>query len=156
MSTSIGRRFFRSASQCEKGTSAVEFALLAPVMIFLVVGMIDIGRYAYYAVLASNAARAGAQYGAQDLAHVGQTTGIQSAASADGAPSTFSTTATCKVSVNNGAMAACPSGGTTPASGTVYYIQVTTTNSFNTLVPYPGISNPVSVTGSSTMRVASQ
>jgi Flp pilus assembly protein TadG len=127
-------------------------------MIFLAIGMIDVGRYTYYAILAANAARAGAQYGAQDLAHVAQITQIESAATADGASLawTFSPAPACKVSVNNGTMTACPSGGTTPATGTVYYMQVNVGNTFNTLVPYPGIGKTFSVSGSSTMRVANQ
>ena len=42
------------------------------------------------------------------------------------------------------------------ASGTVYYEQVTTTGPFTPLVPYPGVPKSVNITGSSTMRVASQ
>jgi Flp pilus assembly protein TadG len=149
----------RSLRRCERGTSAVEFAILAPVMIFLAIGMIDVGRYTYYAILAANAARAGAQYGAQDLAHVEQITQIESAATTDGASLPnwfFSPAPACKVSVNNGTMTACPSGGTTPTTGSVYYMQVNVSGTFNTLVPYPGIGKTFSVSGSSTMRVANQ
>jgi Flp pilus assembly protein TadG len=56
------RRLFRA----ESGTSLVEFAILAPVIIFLLIGVIEIGRFAFFSILAANAARAGAQYGAQE------------------------------------------------------------------------------------------
>jgi Flp pilus assembly protein TadG len=148
---------FRRFARCERGASAVEFAFLAPVLIYLAIGMIDVGRYAYYSILAANAARAGAQYGAQDLAHVEQTSAITAAANADGQSlAQWVTTPHCMQSVNNGALTACSGGGATLASGTVYYEQVTTTGKFYTLAPYPGIPTGVNVTGSSTMRVASQ
>ncbi|HEY1682730.1 MAG TPA: TadE family protein [Candidatus Tumulicola sp.] len=136
----------------------VEFAILAPVMIFLAIGMIDTGRYAYYSILAANAARAGAQYGSLDLEHVSQAVPIAAAATADAQSlAQFHTTPTCLVAVNNGSMSACPTSGSSPLTpGSVYYVQVTTTGSFTPLFPYPGIPNPVTVTGSSTMRVVNQ
>jgi Flp pilus assembly protein TadG len=127
-------------------------------MIYLAIGMVDVGRYAYYSILAANAARAGAQYGAQDLSHVNQTLGIQAAVIADGGSLPWSPISmNCMYSVNNGTLTKCPStGGTTITNGTVYYEQVTVGGQFNTLVPYPGVPTGVRVTGSSTMRVASQ
>src|SRR5580693_3294811 len=116
------RLLVRRLRRCDGGASAVEFAFLAPVLIYLAIGMVDIGRYAYYSILAANAARAGAQYGAQDLSHVEQGTAIQAAVIADGASLPWSPiSANCMYSVNNGALTKCPStGGTTVTSGTVY------------------------------------
>ena len=48
----------------ERGTSMVEFALLAPVLILLVVGLIEVGRYTYFGILAAHAAETAARYGA--------------------------------------------------------------------------------------------
>jgi Flp pilus assembly protein TadG len=151
-------RLLRALHRCERGASMVEFAILAPVMIFLAIGTIDIGRYAYYSILAANAARAGAQYGSLDLEHVSQNTAIAAAATADAQSlAQFTTTPTCLIAVNNGTLTNCPtSGSSTLAAGSVYYVQVITTGKFTPLFPYPGISNPVYVTGSSTMRVVNQ
>lgn len=140
----------------ESGASLVEFAILAPVMVFLMIGLIDVGRFTYYSVLAANAARAGAQYGAQSLTFVDATPQIQSAASSDGQGLSWTTTPQCLVSTAGGTPVNCPAGASSAPPGTVYYVQVTTTGQFNTLIAYPGIRNPVRVTGSSTMRVASQ
>ena len=74
------KRLIRS----EGGTSAVEFAIVAPVLIFLLIGLIDVGRYTYYGILAANAARAGAQYGAQSVYTAIDSPGMQNAALADG------------------------------------------------------------------------
>jgi hypothetical protein len=127
-------------------------------MIYLAIGLIDVGRYTYYAIMAANAARAGAQYGAQDLAHLEQISNIRTAATTDGQSLTqwFPPTVNCEISVNNGTMTACPTNGSAAATGTVYYVQVAVSGTFNTLVPYPGIGKTVTVSGSSTMRVANQ
>jgi Flp pilus assembly pilin Flp len=45
-----------------EGNSAVEFALIAPVLVLLLIGLVDIGRYAYERADMFGAVRAGAQY----------------------------------------------------------------------------------------------
>ena len=44
----------------ERGTAAMEFALLLPVMMLVLLGAIDFGRFAYAAISVGNAARAAA------------------------------------------------------------------------------------------------
>jgi hypothetical protein len=39
---------------------------------------------------------------------------------------------------------------------TIYYVQVQVSGTFNTLLNYPGIPDPVPISGSATMRVATQ
>jgi Flp pilus assembly protein TadG len=46
------------------GASAAELALLLPLLMLLILGCIDFGRFAYSYIAVSNAARAGAGYGA--------------------------------------------------------------------------------------------
>ena len=46
----------------ERGTSAVEFALIAPVLLLLLIGIIDLGRAVNAYVTVSNAAREGTHY----------------------------------------------------------------------------------------------
>jgi Flp pilus assembly protein TadG len=147
----------RKLQRSESGASLVEFAILAPVLVFLLIGLVDIGRYAYYAILAANAAHAGAQYGSQDLTYINQTGNIATAVSNDAPGITWTTTSNCLVSTNGGTpVVGCPTGGTTVQAGTIYYVQVSTTAVFTPLIHYPGIPTNVHVTGSSTMRVASQ
>ncbi len=68
----------------EHGQSLVELAFVVPLLLLLLVGIIEIGRFAFYSILVSNAARAGAQYGAQSLASASDTVGIAAAANRDG------------------------------------------------------------------------
>ncbi len=46
------------------GQSIVELAVMTPLLLLLVVGVIDLGEYAYDGIELGNAARAGAEYGA--------------------------------------------------------------------------------------------
>src|ERR1700724_819380 len=67
----------------QSGQSLVEVALLTPILLALLIGGIELGRYAYIAILVGNAARAGAGYGAQSLVQSVDTTGIKAAADND-------------------------------------------------------------------------
>src|SRR5580704_13108987 len=71
-------RSHRSVSRArECGQSLIELAFVIPFL--LLVGIIEIGRFAFYSIVVANAARAGAQYGAQSLATAADTTGISTA-----------------------------------------------------------------------------
>jgi Flp pilus assembly protein TadG len=137
----------------EKGTALTEFAVMVPVFTFLLVGLIEIGRFTYFALLASNAARAGVQWGAQNLSNAENNTGMTNAAQNDGqnlgwtiTPSHFCTL--------NGTVTTCATGAV-PA-GQVYYVEVTATGTFYSLLKYPGIPRTLPVSGKAVMRVMSQ
>ncbi len=49
----------------ERGQNAVEFALLLPLLMLVVFGVLDLGRVFFAAITIANAARAGARYAAQ-------------------------------------------------------------------------------------------
>ena len=68
----------------------MEMAFILPILLILVLGVIEIGRYAYIAILVGNAARAGAAYGAQNKQLANDSTGIQNAAQYDFAGSASS------------------------------------------------------------------
>jgi Flp pilus assembly protein TadG len=137
----------------------IEFALVAPILSLLLMGTVEIGRFGYFAILAANAARAGAQYGAQNVTTAGDTAGITSAATQDGqslANWSGGVTPTVLCSVSGGAPAACVSGGSGPPTNTIYYVRVQVTGTFNTLLRYPLLPAHLPISGSATMRVASQ
>ena len=50
------------SSRWRRGASAAEFAIILPVLLMIVLGFIDFGRFAYHHVAVTNAARAGAEY----------------------------------------------------------------------------------------------
>lgn len=144
------RRLWR----CESGASLVEFALVLPVLVVLLIGLVEVGRYTYFSILAANAARAGAQYGAQDTQHASDTPGMISAAKLDGQSlSQWTVIANPLCSVNGGALGTCSNP---PATGTIYYVSVQVNGTFQSLLHYPGIPTGVQISGNSVMRVASQ
>ena len=65
----IGRRRNRSGGQ---GQSVVEFALLLPILIALLLGAIDFGRIMQARVTSESAAKAGAHWGASHLQNATQ------------------------------------------------------------------------------------
>jgi Flp pilus assembly protein TadG len=145
----------RRLARSEAGASLVEFALLAPVMIFLLIGLIEVGRYTYFAILAANAARAGVSYGAQNALTAFNTAGMQNAASQDAQNiSNFTTTTNVFCSTDGVTTTTCPSG-TGPTPPVYYYVQVSVTGTFSSLFNYPGIPNHIPISGSAVMRVVS-
>lgn len=140
----------RNGSQTT-GQTVVELAMLLPLLLLLLVGLIEIGRYAYFDILISNAARAGAQYGAQSLIQAADVAGIRTAAQNDGlAAMTITSQQEC--GCNAGALGGCPSGGVCPLP--LVYVQVTATDTYNSLFRYPGIPRSMTLTSTVTMRVS--
>ena len=135
----------------QSGQSLVELALVLPLLLLLLMGVIEIGRYAYIGILVGNAARAGAAYGTLSLVKSVDTAGINAAADNDfqnNGQNVVNLTITSSVSCgcdNGGAIttAACTGiGAGTCASGT-----------FNALFNYPGLPPSISITRTSVMRV---
>lgn len=143
----------------DRGTSLVEYAVVAPMLLYLLVGLIDVGRYTNFAIMAAGAARAGAQYGAENLTTATNNAGMASAALQDGQnlPNFGTPTTTHLCSVGGAALATCAAVGTAGvASNTVYYVKVQVTGTFKTLLNYPGLPSSIPISGSTIMRVASQ
>jgi len=114
---------------------------------------VEIGRYAYFDILVSNAARAGAQYGSQSLTAAADASGIQSAAQGDGLAS-FSITPIqlCGCDSAPGDLGGCPTGSV--CAHPLVYIQVTVSGTFSSLFSYPGLPASMMLTSTVTMRVA--
>jgi Flp pilus assembly protein TadG len=65
------------------GASVVEVALLCPVLMLILFGMVDLGRWVFLGLEVTSAARAGAQFGSLSQANANNTSGIQTAAKND-------------------------------------------------------------------------
>jgi Flp pilus assembly protein TadG len=155
MSVSVTMKtWVRKLIASEAGTGLVEFAIVAPVFAFLLIGLIEIGRFTFFALLAANAARAGVQWGAQNLTTADNNAGMQSAALSDGQSLNWTITPSHFCTVD-GTVTPCASGVAVPA-GQVYYVEVDTTGTFTSLLKYPGIPQSLPVSGKAVMRVVSQ
>jgi Flp pilus assembly protein TadG len=139
----------------EDAQSLVELALLMPLFILILLGSAEFARFAWAAVLTSNAARAGASWGAQSPGNAGdQTRGIEAAAAADSVNLTGLTTAPPTVSCvcsNGNAIQDCFNTALTdcPAPATITdYVHVNTTSTISVF------GHSFTVTGQSIMVVA--
>jgi hypothetical protein len=140
----------------ESGQSLLELAILTPILLLLVIGIIEVGRFAYYSIEVTNAARAAVQYGAQSLADSKDSVGLQQAALNDASDLTG-------VNVNPSVLCACSESPSTyfaicPAIGCsghpVVFIQVDTTANISPLFHYPGFPSTFTANGHAIMRVA--
>ncbi len=146
----------QSANRGQAGQSVLEIALLAPVLLLLLVGAIEIGRYAYFAIEATSAARAGVQYGAQSLADSKDVAGIKVAGSND-APDLIQLNVTannlCACSNSPSHYVRCPAQRC-GAGHPVVFLQVNTTAQVPSLFHYPGLPATFTANGQAIMRVA--
>ncbi|HWC95100.1 MAG TPA: TadE/TadG family type IV pilus assembly protein [Candidatus Sulfopaludibacter sp.] len=121
-----------------RAIATVEFALVAPILLLLLAGVLDYAMLLRTATCAADAARAGTEYGMRSPSAAMDYAGIQAAAlnSVPGLPGmTASATRTCKCS--DGTAIVCTGSCT---SGTVRsYVQVTTQVSAKTVFNYSGL-----------------
>ncbi len=152
------RRRFSS----ESGQSLVELALITPVLLLMLVGFAEMGRYTYLSVLVGNAAEAGAAYGAQSLGNSVDAAGIRTAAQNDfqdghglsGLTVTPSTSCGCDSSGTT-TTAAC-TGSTAGTCGTGHWVvnvQVTASGTFTSMFNYPGVPASLTIVRTVIMRV---
>jgi Flp pilus assembly protein TadG len=153
MRSPLCSRLLRSQS----GSSLIEAAVLAPVLLFLLLGAADFGRGYYLAEEVASAAHSGAAYAIQNPGHISaDSTGIETAAK-DDAPNVPNLTVDkpswgCECSDGTSYSAKCaavPSGCTT---NWVYKVTVTASTSYAPLFPWPGIPSTFALSSSATMR----
>src|SRR5690242_5212544 len=76
------KALFKNHNNSQAGLAMVEFAIALPLLMIILIGLIETGRFMYFSVLVGNAAHAGAQYGSQNAGNT--TGGMQTAATNDG------------------------------------------------------------------------
>jgi Flp pilus assembly protein TadG len=140
----------------ERGQSLAEMALITPVLLLLLVGAIEIGRFAYYSIEIANSARAGVQYGAQSLADSKNLAGIQRASQNDAKNiSNLSVVSQdlCACSNSPSNYVGCPAKSCSPGHALVF-VEVNTTGRIRPVFRFPGIPASFTVKGQAIMRVA--
>jgi Flp pilus assembly protein TadG len=131
----------------QRGNALIEMGLATPMLMLLLSAVIDFGRVFYYSDAAVSAARAGAQYGIQSAANFGNHAGMQLAAETDAQDiPNFSATATSYCQDSNGTAVACTAAG---AEG---YVKVATSITYDLILSWPGIPNPLPVGAKAIMR----
>jgi Flp pilus assembly protein TadG len=140
----------------ERGAALVEMAVVTPLLIVLMVGVVDMARTFYMALELTNAARAGAQAGSKTASGF-SSADVQAAAEAASpqiAPYTVATpTQSCFCINASGASTA--HSCTTACPTTEYlavYVTVTASKQFQTVMHFPGIPDTLDLSRSVTMR----
>jgi Flp pilus assembly protein TadG len=149
----------RRALRSERGAAIVELALALPLLLAILAITIDFSRVFYSSIALTNAARAGALYGAHSVAQSGNIAGMQSTALASIVPNTGVTAAAsreCRCATDAGVFGSSVACTTTCPGGQhlVVTVTVTTQKTFNTLMgSVPAVPNSVSLSRSATLRV---
>ncbi len=157
----------------EKGQSAVEFALVVPVLVLLLVVIADFGRVFFVSIAVKNAARAGAQYGSQTNTTAGDFAGMAQETCNDYSSATAGTCAaspcTCGPLTSTASQCTCGIANppTDPACSTIsstycahatskaVFVTVNTSATFNTILNYQwaGLPSSFTLTGQAIMQV---
>lgn len=138
------------------GTSGIEFALILPSLVLLVVGAIDFGQLAWSSMEVNAAAHAGALYALRnDSNAAGYLTAIQTAVGA-ATPLTVSASPATQIitaCVAGGAIVATVqstcSGGAKPGS----YVQVNARATFTPMIQFSQLTQPSTLTAQAMVRV---
>jgi hypothetical protein len=146
------------------GTVLTEFALTAPILVTMVLGIADLGMLAARTAALQGATRVGVEYARNnstcqaDITGSSCTTGIETAMQNSGSFSpaltfptsspTFSVSCECDDGTSITCGTTCVGAGKTPNR---VLITVTASQAFTPILPWPGI--PTSLTASTEMRV---
>ena len=134
------------------GFATVEFALVLPLMLFLVAGVVDFTMLMRTAIAVADAARAGAAFGSLNASNAGNISGIQAAALAAAPDVTgLSATAAKTCQCSNGTVVNC-SGGSCASGGVRVYVQVTAQAVATALFGYPHLPYSGAIVATTTMR----
>jgi Flp pilus assembly protein TadG len=150
------------AAAGETGAAMVELAVALPILVALLVGTADFARVFYTAIEMTNAARAGAQYGAKNIGAGKDPTLIQNAATSSVNVTGLSAAASrvCECAHQDGSawdVVNCDDPPATACSSPTFRvitITVTVTKTFTTIAPYPGIPRSLPLTRVAKMRVS--
>ena len=137
-----------------RGQASVELALSIPLLLMMFLVVVETGRAFYIAISVANAARAGVQYGSQNLTTAGDSAGMQTAAIND-APNIVGMTATAThfCVCSDGTASTCAATDCA-SSHRLLYTQVNTSAPYSPLIHFMGILPTMTVPGQAVMRVA--
>jgi Flp pilus assembly protein TadG len=137
-----------------RGQSCAELAFSVPLLIVLLLVVIEVGRVCLVALSLSSAARAGVQYGAQNLTTVNDSAGMQNAATAD-APNLAGliATATHYCQCSDGSSSTCLTTDCA-TSHRLTYVKVNTSAPYSPWISWPGVPAAMTLNGQAIMRVS--
>src|SRR5271165_4548038 len=146
---------FWAREESQRGSLLVECALLLPVLLILMFGMVDFSRVFLTAIAVTSAAQAGAEYGSSSSSSPTDYTGMQNAAAHDAAQlASFTAIASQYCSCSpGGTSVSCLTSSCSGYGSPAKYVKVQTTSNFHTLFPYPFVPSYTTVNATAYMRV---
>jgi len=147
----VGRGETGPVRRTDGGNVAVEFAMLLPVLVLMLMGVLDFGLGAYQAMAVQSAARVGGQYA---LVHPGNAAGIEAAVRnatyIDGVDMTVGSSEYCQCPGSSAV--SCDTG--VCASNVAYqrFAQVTVSKPYVLMFPFPGFPDSLTLSGAVTLR----
>jgi Flp pilus assembly protein TadG len=138
---------FRSTS----GQSLIESALVFPILIFFLVGSFELARVARVSISVANAAKAGAQYAAQNGFTANDSSGIQTAASAEAPNLSVTATTSYACVCSDGSSSTCLNTDCS-SSHMEETVTVNTQATVNPLFHLPGLPTTWTVKGKAVQR----
>jgi Flp pilus assembly protein TadG len=148
-------RRLRRLPRSERGGALVELAVALPLLILIAIGVMDYGRVFFTSIAVSNAARAGAEWGAYgNGTRSDKFTEMGDFAKLEGAEAgtitvTANRTCRCGLTVVTCATATNCGGGYGPAAE---YIEVTATKTVALILKYPGLPTAINISRTATFR----
>jgi Flp pilus assembly protein TadG len=151
-------RVSRTCPPRDAGQSLIELALTLPLFVFILLGTAEFARFAWASILASNAARAGVQYGAQNHITASDSSGMQTATTLDGTnlsgltatPTHYCVCSTAAATVS----CTLPLSTTCPSPATLLeFVQVNTSATVTPLYRWPGLPTTFTARGFALMQV---
>jgi Flp pilus assembly protein TadG len=141
----------RGQGSGRRAIATVEFALVAPLLLLLLAGILDFAMLLRTATCAAYAARAGVAYGSASATASSNYTGIETAA-LNAAPGVTGMTATATRSCQCSGGSAVSCSGSCTSGKMLIYVQVTTQVTAPTVFNYSGLNFPSQVTYQASMR----
>jgi Flp pilus assembly protein TadG len=145
------------AKRGRRGAALVEMVVVTPILLLVLIGLVEAGQAGDFAIRVASAARAGVQYGAQNLSTALDNSGMQSAATTDADSSAVTAVASHMCECANGSVSASCLPSYCSTSHQVVFVQVVTTGTMPSLfnyAPMPASLRTISITGTAIMRVA--
>ena len=141
-------------ARLDGGGAMIEFAVIAPVLVLLAIGVADFGRAFYTGIVIASAVRASAQYGAQDVLTATDNAGMIQVARDDAGDPTLNVTPTNYCRCPDGTD---PGGCSAPATCPGYgdprvFVKVKAVKGVGFIFRYPGIPDSVYFRDSATFR----
>lgn len=145
-------RYIRHFIGHTNGSAALEFAVIAPMLVLAIVGTVDLGLGLHRNMQVQNAAQAGAVYASSHTfseANISSvvTSATNSSITASPVPAKFCGCASNSGVATNACNASCPAGA---IAGT--YVSVNAQASYSPLLPYPFLPSTMTLSAQSIVR----